>query len=298
MTDSRRGVIFMLASAVIFAMMAALVRGVTSVNSYTMVMARFAVGTLVCLAIFATGRDRPRWTAWPWLLGRGIVGGLAVVILYWTIQHIGLAKAQMLSYTYVVFAAIMAVPVLGERLTLSQWLAVAAAMLGAMLLCNVQTLTFNPGDWLAVFGGFCSGVAVICVTRCRATDTSTNIFWSQALFGMAIAAWPMAQNWKPPSPADWLWLLLIGLLASAGQLTMTYAYKHTGASQGSLLSLIAPVLCALIGVIYFHERYTSSFLGGSALIIAACIYMALNPVQQGKGKGGGVVEVEEQASCG
>ena len=278
MSDSHRGIFFMLLSAVIFALMAALVRGVATVNSYTMVAARFVIGSAVCVGIFATGRDRPRWTAWPWLVTRGVVGGYAVVLLYWAIQHVGLAKAQMLSYTYVMFAAIMAVPVLGERLRPLQWLAVTVAMLGTVLLCDLQTLSFKPADWIALLSGFCSGVAVICIARCRATDTSTNIFWSQSMFGLAIAAWPAATHWVTPTPMEWMWLALIGLLASAGQLSMTYAYKHTGASQGSLLSLIAPVLCALIGVYYFHERCTVGFVVGASLILAACAYMALNPV--------------------
>ena len=130
MSSAHRGIVFMVASSILFSLMAAMVRGV-SVNSYTMVMARFIVGTIVCVAIFATGRDRPKWTAWPWLLGRNR-RRYAVVLLYWAIQHVGLAKAQMLSYTYVVFAAVMAVPVLGERLRATQWLAVAAAMLSAV----------------------------------------------------------------------------------------------------------------------------------------------------------------------
>jgi len=277
MTNHHRGIIFMLLSALIFALMAALVRGV-SVNPYTMVMTRFLIGTVVCLGIFATGRDRPRWTSWGWLLGRGIIGGIAVILLYWSIQHVGLGKAQMLSYTYVVLSAVLAVPVLGERLRPLQWGAVLVAMAGVVLLCDLQNLTFRPMDAIALLSALCSAIAVICVTRCRATDTSTNIFWSQSLFGAAIAAWPTVTNWQAPTVVQWPWLLAIGLTASAGQLTMTYAYKHTGASQGSLLSLISPVVSAVIGVLYFREHFSGGFMIGSAMILAACAYMAVNPV--------------------
>ena len=147
------------------------------------------------------------------------------------------------------------------------------------LICGLENLTFSRADGIAL-SGFCSGIAVICVTRSRATDTSTNIFWSQSLFGMAITAWPLAKHWELPLGTDWLWLVAIGLVAAAGQLTMTYAYKHTGASQGSLLSLTAPVMSALIGILYFHEPYSAWYVAGSTLIIGACVYMALNPVEQ------------------
>lgn len=278
MSDRQRGIIFMLASAVIFALMAAVVRALQNVDAYTMAAARFAIGTLVCLAIFATGRDKPRWTAWPWLLGRGLVGGCAVVLLYWSIQNVGLAKSLMLSYLYVAFAAMLAVPVLGERMSPKQWVAVLAAVAGAVILCGPENLTLGRSDWVPLLSALCSAVAVICVARCRETDTSTNIFWSQAVFGLLIVAWPATQSWVPPSAPDWLWLLVIGLLASAGQLSMTYAYKHTGASQGSLLSLLTPVLTAVIGVLWFREAHGGGFVPGSAMIIGACVYMALNPV--------------------
>lgn len=279
MSNRQRGIVFMLLSALIFALMSALVRGL-AVNPYTMVMVRFVTGMLVCVGIFATGRDRPRWTSWPWLLGRGIIGGIAVILLYWAIQHVGLGKAMMISYTYVALSAALAVPVLGERLKPLQWGAVALAMVGVALLCDLRGMRFNPLDAVALLSAFCSAIAVICVTRCRATDTSTNIFWSQSVFGALIVAWPTVSHWQAPTLPQWPWLLAIGLTAAAGQLTMTYAYKHTGASQGSLLSLITPVISAVIGVLYFREQFTGSFLLGSALILVACAYMALNPVEQ------------------
>jgi drug/metabolite transporter (DMT)-like permease len=149
-----------------------------------------------------------------------------------------------------------------------------------VLLCDIKGLTFEPRDLVPLLSAICSAIAVICVTRCRATDSSTNIFWSQSLFGAAIAAWPTVTHWAPPSAAQWVWLGLIGLTAAAGQLAMTYAYKHTGASQGSLLSLLTPVLSAVIGVAYFREHFSGGFLIGSAMILGACAYMAVNPVAQ------------------
>lgn len=82
-----------------------------------------------------------------------------------------------------------------------------------------------------------------------------------------------------------MWLAAIGLTAAAGQLAMTYAYKHTGASQGSLLSLLTPVLSAATGVLYFSEHFSGGFLIGSVMILAACAYMAMNPVAQATREG-------------
>lgn len=280
MTNRQRGILVMLLSAVMFTLMSALIRGLPDINSYTLAMARFVIGSLVCVALFAMGLDRPRWRNWPWLVARGVVGSVAVVLLYWGIQNIGLGKATVISYTYVMFGAIMGVPILGERLRPLQWGAVGVALLGVVLLVDLDGWRVTAGDALVLLSAIFSGFAVVAIARCRETDSSTNIFWSQSLFGIGAAAWPVAHNWTPPHPSQLGLILAVGILAAAGQLTMTYAYKHTGAANGSLLSLLTPVLTGTIGVLYFREPFSLNFLGGALLILAACTYLAVHPVKK------------------
>lgn len=275
------GTATMLVSAVFFAAMSALIRGAPSINSYTLGMARFIVGTLVCVGMFAVRLDRPRWVNWPWLIVRGAIGSIAVIILFWSIPVIGLAKATILNYTYFVWAAVFAVPMLGERLRPLQWAAVGLALVGTALLFEVTKFGVSFPEVLALTGGIMSGIAVVAITRCRATDTSTNIFWSQSAFGILAVAWPMATHWAAPTPLQLGVMLAVGLLAAAGQLFMTFAYKHTGAAQGSLLGLATPVLTGIIGVAYFREPFTARFAAGALLILLACAYLALQPVRRG-----------------
>jgi drug/metabolite transporter (DMT)-like permease len=195
MPRSHTGVLTMLLSTVFFAAMAALIRATPDVNSYILGMARFVVGVLVCVGVFVVKLDRPRWVNWPWLVVRGVIGSIAVIIFFWSIQEIGLAKATVLNYTYVIWAGVLAVPMLGERLRPLQWTAVALAVAGIVLLFEVHDFRVAPGDAMALLGGICSGIAVVAITRCRETDSSTNVFWSQSLFGIVAVAWPMAAQW-------------------------------------------------------------------------------------------------------
>jgi drug/metabolite transporter (DMT)-like permease len=268
----------MLLSSVLFSVMSAMVRELTEVDAYTIVLMRFVVGGLVVGGLFVSGLQKMRWTNWPWITARGVSGGLACVLFYWSIQHLGLAKAVLLNYTYVIFAAIFAVPILGERIRLPHWAAMGVAAVGIALLCGVQQVAVGRGDVLALAAGVVGGFAVVSLTRCRETDSSSNIFWSQCLFGIAIAAWPAGRSWTWPTPGQWVMLIIISLLAAAGQLTMTYAYKFTGAAYGSLLSLLTPVLSAVIGILYFQEHQTASFFAGAFLVLLACGYLSLHPV--------------------
>ncbi|MBI3920985.1 MAG: DMT family transporter [Armatimonadetes bacterium] len=274
----RRGVCMMMLSSVFFSLMSAMVRELRDVNSFTTVMMRFVVGGLVVGVLFVSGFRKMRWRNWPWMIARGVTGGVACSLFYWGIQHIGLSKAVLLGYTYVIFASVFAVLILGEQIDPRHWLAIAAAAGGIAMVCGVQNLSGGSGEMIALLGGLVSGFAVVCVTKCRENDSSTNIFFSQCVFGVGIVALPTLTHWKEPTPVQWIFLALIGLLAAAGQLSMTYAYKFTGASYGSLLSLLTPILSAILGVVYFKETFGASTLVGSTLILVSCCYLSWNPV--------------------
>ncbi len=276
----RKGVLMMLLSSLLFSIMAALVRGLPEVNSYVMAVVRFVIGSAAVLALCLFGIRDLRWRNWRWIVARGVSGGVAVVLFFWCIQHIGLAKSVLFSYTYVIFAALFAVPLLKERTRAVHWIAIAVAMSGIALLCGVQNLTIQPGDLAALACGLFSGFAVVCVTKCRSTDSSSNIFWSQCLFGLAIVALPAASSWVWPTTGQWMALVVIACFATAGQLVMTYAYKYTGATYGSLLSQLTPVLGAAIGIVYFKEHAGATFFVGAALILLSCTYLSFNPVSR------------------
>ena len=276
----RKGVLMMVASSLLFSVMSALVRGMPQVNSYTMAVVRFGVGVVSVATLCAVGLGDIRWNNWRWIVARGVSGGIAVVMFFWCIQHIGLAKATLFSYTYVIFAALFAVPILGERIKPVHWACIAVAMTGIALLCDVQRLTIQTGDLVAVGCGLLSGFAIVCVTKCRSTDSSANIFWSQCLFGLAVVAWPAARAWTYPTAAQWAMLLAIALFATAGQLLMTHAYKFTGATHGSLLSQLSPILGTAIGYFCFKEPLGPTFFAGAALILLSCCYLSFNPVSR------------------
>lgn len=274
------GALMMMASALVFAGSATLVRALTGVSPYTVVMLRFVVGALAVALLFCTGLDQARWINRRWIVVRGLTGGLGVTLNYWAIQHIGLARAMLLLYTYVVFAAVFAVPILGERLRLSHWMAIVAAMVGVAMMCGVHSLELSRRDAVALSSGVLSGIAVVAIARCRETDSAANIFLAQCLFGMLLVAAPTLRQWTTPSSEQWGLMVLVGLLATTGQIAMTHAYKFTGATYGSLLSLLSPVTSAVIGILGFHEPFTVRLLLGGVLVLSACVYLSLHPVDR------------------
>ena len=67
----------------------------------------------------------------------------------------------------------------------------------------------------------------------------------------------------------------MGLVAAVAQLLMTHAYRFIGAMEGSLLSMLTPVLNVGFGLLIFQEIVTMRFLIGCVIVLLGCTYAAI-----------------------
>src|SRR5512138_2635665 len=100
------GVMAMLASDVLFSVMSAITRFNSGIPALWYTVFRFSFGMAIILALCLLGKARLTFKNKKDLLIRGLFGAISVILLYWPIQLIGLAKTSVLYYTYPVFAAV------------------------------------------------------------------------------------------------------------------------------------------------------------------------------------------------
>lgn len=273
----------MMASAsVFFSVMSVLVRaakGIPGLTAYHSTLFRFLVGGLVCGGAWWLRRRTVRIVNWRWLIARGVLGGAAVLIYFYAITEIGLAKGTILSFTYPLWAGVLAPFVLKERLRIGVLAALAFAFAGLYLIIAPEGSLAGTSwpDLIALLGGLLAGISVLAIKRLRETDSSPVIFLSQCVFGLMMIAYPALRDPMDFSPSGWALLLGIGLLAAAGQLLMTYAFKHVGGAEGALLGMLTPVGNVVLGVLVFREALTGRMILGGAVVLAACAYAALPP---------------------
>jgi drug/metabolite transporter (DMT)-like permease len=238
---------------------------------------RFVVGIVMILAISIWMRDPLRFVNRPWLLSRGLFGGAAVCIYFYAITQIGIAKATIYTYTYPIWAGLLAPILLKDQMRLGVWMAILAAF-GGLYLIIVPSQGLGATSWMDLFalsGGVLSGWAILSVKKLHETDTSRAILFSQCFFGLMIVAAPAQTEGYSFPLISWLTLLAIGIIATIAQLQMTYAYKFINATEGSLLCMLNPVINVLLGMIFFHEPLTLRSILGCMIILISCTYAAM-----------------------
>jgi drug/metabolite transporter (DMT)-like permease len=258
------------------AMLVRFTRETQGLGIYAVAFVRFLVCAVTVLAVARAGRIPLRTRSLKWLVLRGVFGATAVTIYYHSITHIGLAKATILMHTFPLWAALFARLFLKER-PRPLLLAAAAVALGGLYLVIVPPdglSAVSAGDLVPLGGAVLGGMAIVAVRRLRATDSSFVILLSQCTFGLVLLALPFAADL--PAPPAWGWGLLaaIGLTAAAGQLTLTYSYRHVGVTEAAPFNMLVPVWNTVLAVLVFNETLTASGFAGGILVVASCSYAA------------------------
>ncbi len=270
----------MILSAVSFTFMDGILKYLDHVSSYQLVFFR-AVTTLVLCVTYLIIRKVPLLgTNRKWLLIRGIVGTISMTLFFLAIKHIPLGSAVTLRYTSPIFAAILALLFLGERIRRIQWLFFIMAFAGAALLKGFDFRVTTLGFILIMASAVFSGMVYAVIKKIGNSEHPLVIVGYFMLVATMTGGILSYSTWVTPDGSDWILLLSLGIFGFFGQLLMTLSL------QMDLLTRVIPfkyteaLLVVLVGLIWFGEGFSTIAFLGILLIIAG---MVLNTVYSKKG---------------
>jgi drug/metabolite transporter (DMT)-like permease len=211
------------------------------------------------------------------MLLRCVVGLLAMLCFFWSIDHLPLGTATALQYTAPLLTVALAGPLLGERLDRRGWLAVIVAFAGVLLMLR-PSLRVDPAALLVgLTGAALAAWVYVIVRQLRATDPPTRIVWWFAVVGAALTLPLAALEAWPATPRQWALAVAVGVGATGGQFGITQAYRLERATLVGPLSYATVLLSALAGAALFDERLGAASLFGLALFLGAGGWLAARP---------------------
>jgi len=238
--NERRGIVLILASTVAFCLMSGLVRYASDIDPYKTTLFRFIVGLGILGTAALFGRIRLKFVNGPLLLLRGLFGGTAILIFFFSISKLGVGKGTVLIYSFPIFGSIFSSILLKERIGAVRLAAILAAFVGIYLLAadNGQGLSLigvlGKYELLAIFGAMLGGMALVSVKKLHDTDSSYAIYFAQCVIGLWVVVVPA--NIVPCSIgfSGGLLLVAIGIASTVGQLLSTEGYRYVQVATGSL----------------------------------------------------------------
>ena len=200
---------------------------------------------------------------------RGLAGVTAMYCFFFAIAHIPLADAMLLKLTSPIFIPIVAMLWLGERFPVAVRWALAIGFAGVSLILKPGG---DPLDWVvlvAIAGSVSAALAKVTIRRLSATEPAVRTVFYFALIAAGVSALPLTWAWHPPNWSEWLVLLSLGPLATAGQLLMTRGYAAAPASQVGIFTYSSVLFGAGFGWLFWGELWDAIAAAGALLVAVA-----------------------------
>ena len=249
---------------------------VASVPVIVVVWLRFLMhAVLASMLLFPLRGKRLVMTShWRWHALRALMFVLMTGINFWVLQYLQLAITSSIMFIVPIVTALMAAPMLGEKIDRGRWAAIVAGFAGVLVIVRPGSADFHPAMLLALVNASLYAMFNLMTRRLAAYDSPETIQYLPAV-GAAILLTPLAlAAWQ--APAGWLeWTLacLMGALGGLGHYLLAAAHRYAPAT------VIAPFLyqqvlyMALFGYLVFGDVPAPAVWIGAAIVVTSGLYL-------------------------
>ena len=286
--NTGKGIVLKLISAVLFAVMGALVRFLGARYPVgEVVFYRSAFAIVPVLAIYAwrgelaavVRTERPLGQ-----VGRGAISVVGMFGNFGALARLPLVEANAIAFTSPLFSVALAALVLKERVRIYRWSAVIIGFIGVLVVLsphlNGDELAFAAastatvvGLAYAMTGAFANAGTVIQTRRLAQSETTSSIVFYFSLFCAlaGLVTWPF--GWVSPTGTELAVLAGIGFLGGTSHILLTESYRYASASVVAPFDYTSMIWALLLGYVMFGETPTVMIFIGSLIICAAGLFV-------------------------
>ena len=245
-----------------------------SVHPFELAFFRSLFGFIVILPLLLRGGINSVRTHQPRLqMLRGVVSIAAMMSWFYGLSMVPLAEATALSFTNVIFGSLAAIIFLREKMTMARGIAVFIGFIGVLVILRPGFVQMDIGIVCVLFSALCWGCSVVIVKQLGRTDSAVSIV-AWVGIQLSILSLPFALSvWVWPTMEEWLWLLLLGTLATIGHLCMVQGLKLTDAMTIFPLDFTRLIWASLFGLFIFSESPDVWTFVGAGIIVISGTFM-------------------------
>jgi drug/metabolite transporter (DMT)-like permease len=245
----------------------------------------YALPVLFVIWLMVRHRDHRTWQKRLLALSSGFLLGVDMVFWHTAIGHIGAGLATLIANSQVVFVAIAAWLILGERPSRRIVIAIPVVLIGVAMVSGLgrgDAFGTNPllGTLLAMVSAMFYAAFILVFRASNDIKAPPAGPLMEATAGgvvtvLVLSSFAGGIDFAPSWPAHG-WLIVLALGAQVGGwLLIGYALPRLPAVETATIVLVQPVLTMIWGGLIFDERPSTIQLVGAALVLAGVGFVAI-----------------------
>jgi drug/metabolite transporter (DMT)-like permease len=207
-------------------------------------------------------------------IGRSLLLLISTALNFLALQHLQLTQTVSIQFAAPLIIALMAGPLLGERMGPRRLAAVVVGFLGVLVVTRPGFGGVHPAALYSVAGAVCYALYNISTRFLAAHDSSATTLFYSGLAGVVVMTPILPFVWTtPPNALTWVLLAATGLFGAVGHWLLILA--HARAPAGVLAPFIYSQLLWMLaaGYLIFGDIPDRWTLLGAAIVIASGLYL-------------------------
>jgi drug/metabolite transporter (DMT)-like permease len=192
------------------------------------------------------------------------------------LRQLQLAETSTIGFLTPMFVALMAGPVLGEKVGGARLVAIGVGFLGVLIATRPGTSAFQPIVLVAVAGVVCNSGYALATRRLAEHDSArTTLLWTQ-IAGIGLLTPLLPWVWRMPADLKtWALMAGMGVFASCGHGLLILAHQRAPAPVLTPFNYTQLLWMIVAGAVIFGDRPPATTLIGAGLVVACGLFLVL-----------------------
>ena len=267
-----RGVVLIMCAVFMFSAMDTLAKHVLQTYPMSGLMwARYMVhATVMAVLLWPRMGAQLLRTARPGLqILRGLLLVMSTVFFYFALRYMPLAEAAAISFVGPVLTTLLAGPMLGDRVTARQWVAVGLGFAGVLVIMRPGGGVLSLPAVFPLATAILFSVYQIITRKLSGREHPYTTLFYTALVGAIATSFVAPLNWVTPTWVQAALMVCIGVLGGTGHLLLIRAMEHASPSTLAPYVYSQLVWSTLLAYLAFGDFPQTVTLIGMLVIVAA-----------------------------
>lgn len=191
---------------------------------------------------------------------------------FFGISMIPLASVFAIEFTVPIWTAVLAVFLLGERLTRGRIIAVVLGITGVLIILRPGLSVIHPASFAVLGAAFLYATTFVWTKKLSHTESPLTILFYMAAIQTPLALIALLLDFHLPSLQMLPWIILTGVTGMSAHYCFTRAMKLADATVVVPMDFLRLPLIAVVGFLLYQEPLDLWVLLGGAVMFAGNFY--------------------------